>query len=96
MQDPNAPLYSAPPGGVGPNAPLMGNQYGSPATVPPPGMPNTIVVNQQSPAIIVSPDMFKLNPVSLTCHFCHKPVTTLVTQEFNCCACLLCFCTGLM
>ena len=25
-----------------------------------------------------------------------KPVTTLVTKEFNCCACLLCFCTGLI
>ena len=76
----------------------MGNQYGNPAnaSLQSQQMPSSIVLNQQEPSVFIPPNMFKLQPVSLNCNFCHKPITTTVTQEFNCCACLLCWCTGLL
>ena len=86
--------------GPTPNAqyPLMGNQYGNPAnaSLQSQQMPSSIVLNQQEPSVFIPPNMFKLQPVSLNCNFCNKPITTTVTQEFNCCACLLCWCTGLL
>ena len=103
--DPNAmpppeAMYTPPPPDMGPpsSVPLMGNAYGQPIAVPPgpPQMPNTIVINQQSPAMMIHPNMFKTTPVSLNCTFCKKPITTTVTQTFNCCACCLCWCTGLL
>ena len=95
---PANPMYT-PPDAVNPGAPLMGGpQYGQPVVSPPPmgAMPNTVVVNQATPAVMVHPNMFKTTPVSLTCTFCHKPITTTVTQTFNCCACCLCWFTGLL
>ena len=74
----------------------MDSPYGQPATDYRNAAPNTIVVNQQSPAVMVHPGMFKTTPVALNCTFCHKPITTNVTQTFNCCACLLCWCTGIL
>ena len=74
----------------------MDSPYGQPATDYRNAAPNTIVVNQQTPAVMVHPGMFKTTPVALNCTFCHKPITTNVTQTFNCCACLLCWCTGVI
>jgi len=78
--------------------PPMPNQYGQPATAPPGSvpMPNAIVINQQSPGMMLNPDMFKLNPVNINCPSCGKIITTVVTQNFSCLACLLCCCTGLV
>ena len=78
--------------------PLIGNQYGSPATNVPETnqMPYTIVINQQEPSVLINPNIFKTTPISINCTICHKPITTSVTQEFNFCACLLCWCTGLI
>ena len=74
----------------------MDSGYAQPATDPLQGAPNTIVVNQQGPMTVVHPDMFKTTPVTLNCQYCHKPISTTVVQKFNCCACLLCWCTGLL
>ena len=59
-----------------------------------PGQP--IVINQQSPVMMANPLMFKTTPVALTCIFCNKPCTTVVQKKCNVCACLLCWCTGLL
>ena len=98
--NPNTPLMDpqyAPP----PQQPPTYNaqpQYGQPVAnaVPQGGMPNTIVVNQQVPAVMINPNMFKTTPIAITCTFCNKPITTTVTQKFNCCACCLCWFTGLI
>ena len=76
----------------------MPNQYGQPATAPPGSvpMPNAIVINQQSPAVMINPEVFKLNPVTINCPSCGKTITTVVTQNFSCLACLLCCCTSLI
>ena len=74
----------------------MDSAYGQPATEPLQSAPNTIVVNQQGPATMVHPDMFKTTPVALNCTFCHKPITTNVNKTFNCCACCLCYFTGIL
>ena len=74
----------------------MDSPYGQPATQPLQPAPNTIVVNQQGPATMVHPDMFKTTPVALNCTFCHKPITTNVSKTFNCCACCLCYFTGII
>ena len=69
--------------------------YGQPALVPNRGaVPPAVVINQ--PVGIVNPKMFKTTPVALTCIFCNKPMTTQVTTTCNCCACILCWCTGLV
>ena len=59
-----------------------------------PGQP--IVINQQSPVTMANPLMFKTTPIALTCIFCNKPCTTVVQKKCNVCACLLCWCTGLL
>ena len=79
----------------------IGQPYGTPATVPPPGKappqgPVPIIINQDQPVTVVNPNMFKTTPIAMTCMFCKKPMTTVVTKKFNCCACLLCYCTGLL
>ena len=80
--NPNTPLMDpqyAPP----PQQPPTYNaqpQYGQPVAtaVPQGGMPNTIVVNQQVPAVMINPNMFKTTPIAITCTFCNKPITTTV------------------
>ena len=80
----------------GPSTPMMGNQYGQPVVAAQPMAPNTVVINQQGPGVMLHPDLFKTTPVSITCPSCQKTITTTVTQNFNCLACLLCWCTGLL
>ena len=68
-------------------------QYDMPVLMQPGG--NVIVANQLLPTIIISsPVKLSLNPVSMTCIFCHLTITTVVEQSFNCGACLLCYITG--
>ena len=93
---PTTPLY-VPPEAGDTQAPIPVNQYGSPVMAPQGNvMPNTIIVNQQVPAVVVAPNFFKTTPVAITCNFCKQPINTVVTEEFNFCACLLCWCTGLL
>ena len=57
----------------------------------------TIVVNQNSPSVIVVPNIvWGTVPVSITCPFCRQPITTVVEKSFNCATCCLCWCTGLL
>ena len=73
-------------------------QYGQPIASPvvaQTGMP-TIVLNQQVPHTPVDPRLFKTNPLAIRCMFCQQPITTLVNKQFNCLACFLCFCTGII
>ena len=68
-------------------------QYDIPVLMQPGG--NVIVVNQALPTIITSsPATLSRNPVSMTCFFCHLPITTVVENNFNCGACVLCYITG--
>ena len=76
------------PGGPHMNGPGMGQIS-----------PQGIVVNQPQPqpqvVNIVANQAFGTQPVSITCQFCNKPVTTTVNKTCNCCTCCLCWVTGL-
>ncbi len=99
-QNPPPPLQTANYGEPQPNIapPQQPPQYGVPgaSAVPMPmgGMPNTIVINQQSPNQMMNPNMFKTNPIAMNCGFCNKTITTTVVKKCNCCACCLCWFTG--
>ena len=73
-------------------------QYG--AVIMAPSIPQNgraIVVNQNSPSVIVVPNIvWGTVPVSITCPFCRQPITTVVEKSFNCATCCLCWCTGLL
>ena len=94
------PQYGARPeqmNSMNPNPPQQQPQYGQPlATAVAPGgmMPNTIVINQQNPNAMMNPMMFKTNPIAMNCGFCNKTITTTVIKKCNCCACCLCWFTG--
>ena len=81
-----------------PSTPFIGDNYGQPAANPPqdPNNPGTIVINQQTPALILHPDLYKTNPVAVTCPVCRQTITTNVAKRFNCLTCLLCWCTCLV
>ena len=74
------------PGGPHMNGPGMGQMT-----------PQGIVVNQAQPQVvnIVANQTFGTQPVSITCQFCNKPVTTTVNKTCNCCTCCLCWVTCL-
>ena len=78
--------YGQPAGGQ----PHMGGPHG------PPPMGQGMVVNQAQPQVVnvVANQTFGTKPVSITCQFCKKPVTTTVNKTCNCCSCLLCCWTG--
>ena len=84
---PQNPPYGQPVTSAGQMGP-QNQAYGQP------GLP--IVINQQSPVAMANPLMFKTTPIALTCIFCNKPCTTVVQKKCNVCACLLCWCTGLL
>ena len=73
----------------------INNRYGYPVTAPPP-YPNAVVINQQSPTLLLRPDQYKSTPVCATCPSCHQTMTTVITKKCNCCACLLCWLTGVV
>ena len=70
----------------------INQSYGQPALTHPAAPPTTVVLNQKAP----NPRMFKTTPVALNCLFCKRPITTTVITKCNCCACLLCWLTGLL
>ena len=80
----------------GPSVPIVDNKYGQPIVQGQQrfGMPNNVVVNQQYPEMNLPKNLFKVNPVALNCPFCKKVITTSVTQNCNCLACLICWFTG--
>ena len=59
--------------------------------------PQVMVTNQSQPQVvnIVTTQNFGTQPVSITCQFCNKPITTTVNKTCSCCACCLCWMTGL-
>ena len=81
-------------------------QYDIPILMQPGG--NVIVVNQALPTIITSSQKFFTSndrivlkaicfskmTVSMACFFCRLPITTVVENNFNCGACVLCYITG--
>ena len=70
-------------------------QYATPVIIQPNS--NIIVSNQMMPrGLIISPEIFRKEPVSIICPFCQILIRTQVEQSFNCCACCLCCFTGLM
>ena len=99
------PQYGKPigmPHMIGP-APMGGPHFHGPGGphMHGPGMgqmnPQGIVVNQAQPQVVnvVANQTFGTQPVSITCQFCNKPVTTTVNKTCNCCTCCLCWVTGL-
>ena len=77
----------------------MNPPYGQPAVVPVPvpAPPTTnVLVNQQGPANQVAPENYKCVPISTVCLFCKRTMTTKVSKTLNICACLLCYCTGII
>ena len=67
----------------------MDSTYGQPLTDYQ-ETPNSNVINQQSPAVMIHPGMFKTNAIALNCRFCHKQITTNVSKSINSYHCLLC------
>ena len=71
--------------------------YGQPALVPPQNnTPATVIVNQPQVVSPVNPINFGTKPIAMNCIFCKKPITTQVERTCNVCACILCYCTGLV
>ena len=55
-----------------------------------------IVVNQVAPTVAVVTPIVKSTPYLTVCPFCNNQVMTTSIKTFNCCTCLLCWCTGLV
>ena len=55
-----------------------------------------IIVNQVTPAVTVAIPAMKATPYLTVCPYCRNQVMTSSIQTFNCCTCLLCWCTGLI
>ena len=85
-----------------PQGPLVPATYGQPIVQPVPIMPTVpapvsiqIAPDKQGEQM-PDPDKFKTTPVTLKCPFCHKVTATKVDRSLNVCACLLCYCTGIV
>ncbi len=55
-----------------------------------------IIVNQLTPAVTVAIPATRATPYLTVCPYCRNQVMTSSIQTFNCCTCLLCWCTGLI
>ena len=55
-----------------------------------------IIVNQVTPAVTVAIPAMQATPYLTVCPYCRNQVMTSSIQTFNCCTCLLCWCTGLI
>ena len=59
---------------------------------------NSLIINQTSPSVIttvvINPDYFKLNPITIQCPFCHRMITTDVKTSWSCLALCLWGFTG--
>ena len=74
----------------------MNPPYGQPTLAPPQGQTVPIVLNQQQPVTLPSPEKFGTTPIAMNCIFCKKPIVTKVNRTCNVCACILCYLTGLV
>ena len=54
-----------------------------------------IVVNQRVP-VCVNVTANTSSSFATVCPYCHNQIMTSPLQTFNCCTCLMCFCTGLI
>ena len=86
MGGPHHPSYGPPPGGM---------------TQQPPQYPSQqqLVNNQAQPQVVQvvqGAQTFGTQPISMTCQFCSKPITTEVVKTCSCGACCLCCVTGLI
>ena len=79
-----------------PQGPLVPATYGQPIVQPVPVAVPVPVVNNQGEIPPMDPEKFKTTPITLKCQFCHKVTTTKVDRSLNVCACLLCYCTGIV
>ena len=86
----SAPVYLNSPAYVGQNQPHIIIAQPRPQYVIP------VASNQIYAAGIINNDIFGLEPVLITCPFCHQNVTTTVEPSWSCCACLICMFTGLL
>ena len=79
-----------------PNYPNLA--YGQPIAPPAPPDPKIVIVNQKDPdsSHIPGPKDFMIDPITFKCPFCGKMMATEVTKDINICACLFCYCTGLI
>ena len=88
-QNGEKPYSSATPGVIPMNSQPVPVAYMQPQVQP-------IVVNQVTPAIAVSVPPQRSTPYLTVCPFCRMQVMTSSIQTFNCCTCLLCWCTGIV
>ena len=82
-----------------PQGPLVPATYGQPIVQPVPIMPTVPVpvpIQVAPDKQGMDPEKFKTTPVTLECPFCHKVTATKVDRSLNVCACLLCYCTGIV
>ena len=57
------------------------------------GNAQPVVVNQ---VVSVNSQESTSSPYATVCPYCQKNITTNAIRTFNCCTCLLCYCTGLL
>ena len=75
-----------------------GQPYPPPAVQPIPGQPGytaAIVVNQGGAGAGLALPANTSKPYVTTCPGCGQSVLTNANRTFNCCTCLLCYCTGI-
>ena len=79
----------------GPHYPPHGQHHPPQGTTTYPSQ-QQVVNNQAQPQMVIiqGAQQFGTQPVSITCQFCKKPVTTEVIKTCNCCLCCLCCWTG--
>ena len=87
-----------------PQGPLVPATYGQPIvqqvpimpTVPVPVAVQVAPPDKQGGLSHIDPDKIKTAPLTVQCPFCKKVTTTKVDKSLNVCACLLCYCTGIV
>ena len=87
-----------------PQGPLVPATYGQPiaqpvpimTTVPVPVAVQVAPPDKQGGLSHIDPDKIKTTPLTVQCPFCKKVTTTKVDKSLNVCACLLCYCTGIV
>ena len=87
-----------------PQGPLVPATYGQPiaqpvpimTTVPVPVAVQVAPPDKQGGLSHIDPDKIKTAPLTVQCPFCKKVTTTKVDKSLNVCACLLCYCTGIV
>ena len=78
---------------------LVPINYGQPQPMTQPvtyvqAVPSAVIVNQGQPMITLTANTS--SSFATVCPFCKASITTTAIKSFNCCTCLLCYCTGLV